>query len=155
MMRKAHLIIALGFAVQMGMVLLAHDGVAQSRGAISIWVRAVSASNAGKLVDPRLQDIRGQLSTLFRYTSYALISEAKQLVSFHQPVNMSLRGGSRLTITPLAFEKGMIQMSLKIMEGNRATFNTSLRLANQGSLLIGGPRHGEGVIIFAISASAR
>jgi len=155
MIRKAAVIIAIGFAVQLGMMILVNSGLSQSRGTISIWVRAVAASKAEKRVDPRLQDIRGKLGALFRYTSYRVISEVKRRVSFRQAVHMSLRNGRRLSITPIAFKKGMIQMSLKIFERDRVTFNTNLRLANRGTLLIGGPRHGKGVIIFAISAGVR
>ena len=155
MKRKAFILIAAAVAVELAMAFLVQSGWAQPRGGISIWVRAIAASSAGQRIDPRLRDIRGQLGTLFRYTSYDVISEVKQRVSFRQAVHMNLRNGRRLTITPFAFEQGMIQMSLKIMEGNRATFNTNLRLANQGTLLIGGPRHGEGVLIFAISAGVR
>ncbi len=155
MNRKICVLITIVFVFQLMMMILVHHGQAQSRGAINIWVRAIAASNSGKRIDPRLQDIRSKLNNLFRYTSYVVISEVKRTVSFNQAVHISLRTGGKLTIIPHAFEKGMIQMNLKIIEGNRVTFQTNLRLANNGKLLIGGPRQGKEVIIFAISANVR
>ncbi|MBW2147219.1 MAG: hypothetical protein JRG73_14845 [Deltaproteobacteria bacterium] len=152
MKRKVCILIAVGLALQLGMMTLVRHGQAQSRGKVHIWVRAVAASNAGKHTDPRLQDIRRKLDTLFRYTSYSVISEVKRTIIFGKGVRMSLRTGRKLTVTPRAFEKGMIRMDMKIVEGNRVTFKTNLRLANGGTLLIGGPRQGKEVIIFAITA---
>ena len=70
--------------------------------------------------------------------------------------------GRTLELTPTAIEKGTIQLQARIIQaktvqGKSITeilVNTTLRLHSGGTVVIGGPAYGSGVLVIVIYASA-
>jgi hypothetical protein len=115
-------------------------------------VRIIEASNKGATVDPSLKDVHGQLGSLFSFTSYRLLKDETVPIYLRQPVIVLVHPGRSLEMTLLSQPRETVEMRLRIRRDNTETLNTQVRLSPGRTILIGGPRHGEGVLILALSA---
>jgi hypothetical protein len=115
-------------------------------------IRVIEASNAGSLVDPSLMDVHNELGSLFNFTRYRLLRDLNLRLSGNQPVEIPVHGGRSIEVTLVGEYKKTVELVLKIKREGAPILNTRVRLSSGRTILIGGPRHGEGVIIFAISA---
>jgi hypothetical protein len=128
---------------------------AQDASGVEVRIGAVFASNTEQTFDPRLASMRRQFDTLFPYTSYRLIKEERRLVVWGRQAGFDLPGGRYLLVIPREYKDGRVSMKLMLVEGSRPLFDTVVGLRNQGTFLVGGPRHQEGVLIIAIGADKR
>jgi hypothetical protein len=53
---------------------------------------------------------------------------------------------------PRGVQDDRVSLNLVLMQGTRALVSTVVSLKNRGTFLVGGPPHGEGVLIIAIGA---
>jgi hypothetical protein len=128
---------------------------AQESGGVEVRIGAVFASNTEQTFDQRLATLRRQFDTLFPYTSYRLIKEERRTVAWGRQAGFDLPGGRYLLVIPREYKDGRISMKLMLVEGSRPLFDTVVGLRNQGTFLVGGPRHQDGVLIIAIGADKR
>lgn len=120
---------------------------------IHVVVKTIQASEEGKYLDPRLSPLIEELQSVFRYSSYRLLSEDGMKLSTNQTGRVRLPGGRVLRITPKATTDDRVELSLRISKGKKQIFQTVVQLLNQGSIIVGGPRHEAGTLLFRISAS--
>ncbi len=115
--------------------------------------RVILASNVGKAIDPSLRDLHDQLGSLFNFTSYRLLRDESLSLSLNQPVSISAREG-RITIeiNLVRLQKGFSELRIRVVREEKEILNTQVRLSPGRTVLIGGPKLREGVIIYAISA---
>ncbi len=116
-------------------------------------VRVIQASNVGKAIDPSLRDLHDQLGSLFNFTSYRLLRDESLSLSLNQPVSISAREG-RITIeiNLVRLQKGFSELRIRVVREEKEILNTQVRLSPGRTVLIGGPKLREGVIIYALSA---
>ena len=115
-------------------------------------IRVIKASNVGSLVDPSLEDVHNELGSLFNFTSYRLLRDLNLKLSGNQPVEVPVHGGRSIEVTLVGEYKNTVELLLKVKREGTVILNTRVRLSSGRTVLIGGPRPKEGVIIFAISA---
>jgi hypothetical protein len=115
-------------------------------------IRLIEASNVGLYIDPSLRDVHNELGSLFNFTSYRLLRDLNLSLSGNRPVELPVHGGRSMEVTLVGEYKNTVELRLKIKREGTPILNTQVRLSSGRTILIGGPRHGEGVIIFAISA---
>jgi hypothetical protein len=128
---------------------------AQESTGVELRIGAVFASNTEQSFDQRLATMRRQFDTLFPYTSYRLIKEELRTVAWGRQAGFDLPGGRYLLVIPREYKDGRVSMKLMLVEGSKPLFDTVVGLRNQGTFLIGGPRHQDGVLIIAIGADKR
>jgi hypothetical protein len=132
---------------------------AQQTGAgVEVRIGAVVASNAAHpepAFDQRLASLRRQFDSLFPYTSYQLIKEERRTVAWGRQAGFDLPGGRYLLVIPREYKDGRVSMKLILVEGSRPLIDTVLGLRDQGTFLVGGPRHKDGVLIIAIGADTK
>ena len=87
---------------------------------INITVRTILAAQDSQHVDPRLKNLVGELTSVFRYTSYRLLGEDRIGLRMNQTGSISLPGNRVLKITPTR------------VRGNRAGSGAGRRLARGG-----------------------
>lgn len=116
-------------------------------------VRVIEASNVGSVIDPSLRDLHGQLGSLFRYTSYRLLRDERINLSPNQPASVPVHQGRSIEITQVGLQAHMAELRVRIKRDGADILNTQVRLSPGRTVLIGGPKHGEGVVILALSAS--
>lgn len=118
---------------------------------VGIGVRVILASHEGKAIDARLRDIQKNLDTL-NYSSYRLLQERSFLLAQGQSGQLPLAGNKELHIELLQEQGGTAEIAVEILQGGKGIFKTTAKLKKGGTLLIGGPKHEEGVLILAIAA---
>jgi hypothetical protein len=119
----------------------------------NVTVTTILASNGNKGVDRRIGSQVQELQAAFRYSSYQLVNKTHQRLALNQTGNAPLPGGRALSITPLRVIGNRAKLKLAVFKNGRPTFQTVIQLLNQGRIIVGGPQHSGGVIIFIISNS--
>ena len=122
---------------------------------IQTRVRVIQASNVGMMIDSSLRDVHDELGSLFNFTSYRLLKDVNLSLIGNRPVEIPVHPGPTkrsLEISLVGEHRNTIELRIKIKREGAAILNTQVRLASGRTILIGGPRHGEGVVILAISA---
>ena len=115
-------------------------------------IRIIQASNVGSNIDPSLRDVYGQLGSLFNFTSYRLLRDEILNLSSNRPAEISTHKNISLEITLVGQRRDMAELRVMIKRERRDILNTQIRLSPGRTVLIGGPKHGEGVAILAFSA---
>jgi len=115
-------------------------------------VRIIEASNRGFVVDPSLRDVHDQLGSLFNFTSYRLLRDLNLRLAGTRPVEIPVHRGRSMEITLVGAYRNLIELRIRIKRDGAPILNTQVRLNAGRTILIGGPKHGEGTMIFAISA---
>ena len=117
---------------------------------IGIRVKTILASQDSAYVDPQLKNLVGELKSVFRYTSYRLLSENRLRLQITQTGTVALPGNRILRITPTGIRGKRAELNLVILKNNRQIFQTSIQLLNRKSITIGGPRHKKGILLLNI-----
>ena len=120
---------------------------------IDIVAKTVLASNEGEYLDPGLGPLVGELRSVFRYSSYRLLSRERLSLNLKQPGTVSLPGGHTLQIIPNGIAGNRVELQLSLTKGGRRVFNTVVQLRNRASVTVGGPKHRGGYLLFNIFAS--
>lgn len=121
--------------------------------AVEVRVGAVLASSSGQAFDHRLASLRRQFDSLLPYSSYRLIREERRRVGWQREAKFQLPGRRYLLVIPRDYKDGRVALNLMLVQGARTIMNTAVALRNNGTFLVGGPNHADGVLIIAISAS--
>jgi hypothetical protein len=116
-------------------------------------IRAIKASNVGQTIDPALRDVYSDLGSLFNFTSYQLLRDNSFDLSPNQPVSISPRPGILMEVTLVGQRKQVVELVIRVVRKGKETLNTQVRLSPRRTVLIGGPKLREGVIIYAIAAN--
>lgn len=114
-------------------------------------VRVILASNSDQGYDPRLLDLKKDLLAL-NYMSFQLIDQTGLSLNRGQSGKVPISGGRVMELTPAGVEQGKIVMQVSINEGGSSILKTQIRIANHGTVIIGGPPYQSGFIVLAITA---
>ena len=143
--RRTFLIVVLVFV-------LAPLWVATALGQVQTRLRIIEASNVGSRIDPALRDVHDQLGTLFNFTSYRLLRDESLSLTPGRPSQINAHEGVSLEITLTKQQKKKAEYQIRILRQGSEILDTKVRLSPGKTVLIGGPKHGQGSIILAISS---
>ena len=120
---------------------------------VQVRIRVILASNAGQTIDPSLNDVHRELGSLFNFTSYRLLrDEPMNLVPNRTVTVQGRRPGRFMEVTLVGLHRDNAQLRIRVIREGVDLLNTQVRLSPGRTVLIGGPRYGEGVVIFAVSS---
>ncbi|HZR80655.1 MAG TPA: hypothetical protein VFD92_06130 [Candidatus Binatia bacterium] len=119
---------------------------------VIVQVVTVFATNTGEHFDSQLAAMRRQLDKLPHYRSYQLMSRQSRDVSRGDPVDVEIPGGRILRIVPKSVGDDRVLLNVLLRQDSRAVVRTDVTLGPTGTVLVGGPRHGDGVLIIWIGA---
>jgi len=120
---------------------------------VQVRLRVIRASNVGQGFDPSLTDVHNELGSLFSFTSYHLLRDENLNLMPNQTVSISAHEGRIiLETTLLGLNRGVADVRIRVVREGREILNTQVRLSPGRTLLIGGPRARQGIIIYAIHA---
>ena len=119
---------------------------------VPVRMRIIQASNVGQNIDPSLKDVHKELGSLFSFTSYRLLREENLRLSPNQPVTITAHPGRFLEVTLVGMQRDAARLRIRVIREGKDILDTQVRLSPGRTVLIGGPRHGEGVVIYAVSA---
>ncbi len=116
-------------------------------------LRIIKASNVGSGIDPSLMDIHSQLGSLFSFTSYRLMRDDVFTLFGNKPINIPLDRERYIEVTLLGKTRSTAELKVRIRGEKVEILNTQVRLSSGRTIVIGGPKHGDGVALLAISAN--
>jgi len=119
---------------------------------VPVRMRVIQASNVGHNIDPSLKDVHHELGSLFSFTSYRLLREENVSLSQNHPVTITAHPGRFLEVNLVGLQRDAAKLRIRVIREGKDILDTQVRLSPGRTVLIGGPRHGEGVVIYAVSA---
>ena len=143
-MRRILLVLPLGYILAL---LFASTASAQ----MNVRLRVIVASNDGRVVDPSLRNLYRQLGSLFNFTSYRLTREDHLALYPSLPAAIQAHPGRFIEVTLVRQYREGAEVRVRVIREGRDILNTLVRLSPGRTVLIGGPRHGDRVTIFALS----
>ena len=120
---------------------------------VSMYVDSVLAADTNEGIDARLAPLGKKLQGLFNFSTYSLVSHQDGQTECGKMIAFMLPGGKILHIQPRAIEGDMIAMEIVLFDGTRPMMTTDLKLKDNGTLIVGGPRYEQGMLIISIGAS--
>ncbi|MGB9629839.1 MAG: hypothetical protein ACPL6D_14380 [Thermodesulfobacteriota bacterium] len=122
-----------------------------SFGQVQTQLKVIRASSLGQEVDPSLKELHNELKTLFSFTSYRLLKEENLTLTLNQPVSITAREGRIVwEATLVGLHRGVAEVRIRVSREGKETLNTQVRLFPGRTVLVGGPRIQDGVIIYAL-----
>ena len=119
---------------------------------VELRVRTAVGSKKGTELDPRLSDLFGSLKEMV-YTHYQLTDDHPLTVELNAQAKMSLPGGRTLVISPTASStKGRPRVRIRI-DIPELKFTTRVWIGAGGTLVVGGPKIEDGVLLFAVGVT--
>ncbi len=144
---KRTIVVTILFAI---VVLVARGWAADQP--VKLTVQVIQASNQGATVDPALAKIRAQLSSL-KFSSYRLLETHPLSTKVGAKHAVALPGGRTMDLYPYGISGGSLEVLVTITDSAKRILDTTVRLPNNGTIVVGGPSHGDGVLIVALSGS--
>jgi hypothetical protein len=120
---------------------------------VNVYVDSVMAADTNEGTDPRLGGMDKRLRGLFGFSTYSLIGHNEGQTECGKMIAFTLPGGKILHVQPRAIDDDMIAMEIVLFDGTRPMMTTDLKLKNNGTLIVGGPRYEQGMMIISIGAS--
>ncbi|MBN2358601.1 MAG: hypothetical protein JXR83_04060 [Deltaproteobacteria bacterium] len=118
--------------------------------AYGIAIRIISAQPTAGGIDPALQRYAADFKAM-PYKSFKLLDQHSKELRKGETVSMQFPGPGRrfLSVKANGTKGGKLGFSLAI---DALNFKTTVRIPDNGTLIVGGPRHEQGVILLAITA---
>ena len=114
-------------------------------------VGVLAAPAAG---DERMAAFIPKLRQLFRYREYASLERYRAEVPVGTLQVWSVPGDRRLELLPESVAGDTVRMRVRLVRGSMTELLTEIRAARGSPAVIGGPKHGDGVLIIVVWANA-
>ena len=115
-------------------------------------LRIFEASNVGTGIDSSLRDMGDQFKSLLSFSSYRLLKEETVVLRPAQPALIPLHAGRSMELLLTGQNRNVAEVRVKIKREQTDVLDTKVRLSPGRTVSIGGPKHGQGVIIITLSA---
>ncbi len=103
--------------------------------------------------DPRLSRIVPQLRMLFRYSDYRPLEQYRTDGQLGAAQRFSIAGERWLEVTPELLQGPVVRMRVRLLKGEQPEMNASIMAAPGAPAILGGPPHGDGVLIIILWAN--
>ena len=120
---------------------------------VSVDIKSVLAADTNQGFDERLGTMTRPLKMLFHYSTYRLVSHEEKKTECGRMLFFSLPGGRILHVEPRGIDGNMIELEVVLFQGEKPMMATDFHMMNRGTLLLGGPRYKEGMLIISIGAA--
>jgi len=117
---------------------------------INIVIKTILASNNSTLIDPGISTLAQKLQSVFRYSSYRLLSQDSMDLGMGETGTVSLPGNRKMKITPVRIMENRVELQLLIFKKKRQVIQSTIQILNHGSITVGGPEHKGGYLLFDI-----
>ena len=149
-LRNPVLLFSLAFVVVAGW-LHAADKNPQS---VQVTIRSILAGDKNDEFDPKLKGMEPQLKPL-KHRSYRALKDETQTIPWHGSKAFEIPGGRSLTIAPQEFQDNRIGLKVRLTQGDKPLIDTTVKIANKGNFILGGPAHEGGSLVLSISAAVQ
>jgi Sigma-70, region 4 len=104
-------------------------------------------------VDARMQRIIPHLRSLFRYSDYTTLDRQRAEVTLGTHQRFMLPGTRQLEVVPEQLQGQSVLMRVRLFKGDLPELRTSIVAAPGAPAVLGGPAHGDGVLIIILWAN--
>jgi hypothetical protein len=108
--------------------------------------------NGPMMQDERLKQIVPRLSKLFRYSDYTPLEHHQVDVEFGASKRLPAPDDRWLEVTPRDLQGKSVRMQVRLLKGDKSVMTSNIVAAPGAPAIVGGPRHGTGVLIIIIWA---
>jgi len=122
--------------------------------AVQVTVRSILAGDKSDEFDPKLKGLEQQLKPL-KHRSFRALKDESQTVPWQGSKAFEIPGGRSLTITPQEFQDNRIGLKIRLTQGDKPLTDTTVKISNKGSIILGGYPHEGGSLVLSISAAAQ
>jgi len=120
---------------------------------VQVTIRSILAANKTDEFDTKLKGMEQQLKSL-KYRSYRSLKDESKTVPWQGTQSFEIPGGRTLTVSPQEFQDNRIALKVRLTEHDKPIVDTTVKIANKGNFILGGPPHEGGALVLSISASA-
>jgi hypothetical protein len=103
-------------------------------------------------MDERLKQILPRLRKLFRYSDYAPLDHHKVDVEFGASKRLPAAGDRWLEVAPQDLQGKSVRMRVRLLNGEKPVMTSNIVAGPGAPAVVGGPRHGTGVLIIILWA---
>jgi len=122
--------------------------------AVQVTIRTILAGDKSDEFDPKLKGMEQQLKAL-NHRSYRALKDETQTVPWQGIKAFEIPGGRSLTIAPQEFQDNRIGLKVRLTHGDKPLIDTTVKIANKGNFILGGPAHEGGSLVLSISAAVQ
>lgn len=122
---------------------------------IQVRIKTILASHGEQAAGIKAfaDGVFNELQSVFKYASYKEIDKSQMDLATGQTKEASLPGKRFLKVTSNGVQNNRAKLLLQLMQNNKRLFQTAIELQNNGSLIVGGPTHQDGVLMFKVSST--
>jgi hypothetical protein len=121
---------------------------------VQVTIRSILAGDKNDEFDPKLKGMEPQLKPL-KHRSYRALKDETQTIPWHGSKAFEIPGGRSLTIAPQEFQDNRIGLKVRLTQGDKPLIDTTVKIANKGNFILGGPAHEGGSLVLSISAAVQ
>jgi len=121
---------------------------------VQVTIRSILAGDKSDEFDPKLKGMEPQLKPL-KHRSYRALKDETQTVPWQGSKAFEIPGGRLLTISPQEFQDNRIGLKIRLTQGDKPPIDTTVKIANKGNFILGGPAHEGGSLLLSISAAVQ
>lgn len=100
--------------------------------------------------DERLDTFLPKLRRLFRYKEYTSLERYRAEVAVGTTQRWPVPGDRQLEVTPEAITGSSVKFQVRLVRGRMTEVNTHIQAQSGNPAVIGGPRHGDGVLVIIV-----
>lgn len=122
---------------------------------IHVKINTILASHHEQAADIKAfaDGVISELQSVFKYASYKELNKSQMDLVDGQTEEATLPGKRFLKVTSNGVQNNRAKLLLQLMKNNKRLFQTAIELQNNGSLIVGGPTHQDGVLMFKVSST--
>jgi RNA polymerase sigma-70 factor (ECF subfamily) len=109
---------------------------------------------AAPVPDERLEAFLPKLRRLFRYSEYTTLERYRAEVPVGTTQRWPVPGDRLLEVTPEGVAVETVRMRVRLLRGDVTEVTMHIQAARGSPAVIGGPRHGDGVLVIIVWANA-
>lgn len=123
-----------------------------AQGLANVQVMLVHATNGAPHMDPQLSRWAPHLRHL-RYDNYSLLERRRARLAIDGQRSFEILGDRELTVTLMNRGPRRARLRIEMHRGGQKLVDTTVAVNRNGTFIVAGPRHGEGILVLPITVS--
>ena len=119
---------------------------------VNVQILVVHATAGTPHMDPALRRWSRQMSHL-RYDNFKVLERYAADLVPDRPKSFTVSGGRVVTVTLLKRDPQRARLRIQMFRKNQKLVDTTVAVTRNGTFIVAGPRHGEGILVLPITAS--
>jgi len=119
---------------------------------VHVQILVVHATKGAPHMDPALKRWARQMRHL-RYDSFKLLNRYGADLVPDRPKSFTVSGGRVVTVTLLKRDAERARLRIQMFRKDQKLVDTTVAVNRNGTFIVAGPRHGEGILVLPITAS--